>query len=79
MEEVKLTLKLSKRTIEKGKSYARKRKTSLSRMIENYLEKITQTEKDEITPLVKNLSGVLKGESLEHKRGYADFLERKYK
>ncbi len=79
MEEVKLTLKLSKKTIEKGKNYARKRKTSLSRMIENYLEKITQQEQDEITPLVKNLSGVLKGERMEYKHGYSDFLERKYK
>jgi hypothetical protein len=77
--EVKLTLKLKKKTIEKGKQYARKRKTSLSKMIENYLEKITEQETGEITPLVKSLSGVVKGVSLEYKKGYGDFLERKYK
>lgn len=79
MDEVKLTLKLKKKTIEKGKRYARKRNTSLSKMIENYLEKITQQEGDEITPLVKSLSGVLKGESLDYRSGYADYLDRKYK
>ncbi|QOI97040.1 MAG: hypothetical protein HRU69_05825 [Flammeovirgaceae bacterium] len=79
MEEVKLTLKLKKRTIERGKRFARKQKTSLSKMIENYLDKVTQQESDELTPLVRSLSGVLKGKSLDYKRGYSDFLDRKYK
>ncbi|MBI3220252.1 MAG: hypothetical protein HYZ44_12135 [Bacteroidetes bacterium] len=76
--ETKLTLRLKKKTIEKGKGFAKKRKTSLSKMIENYLEKITQTDEEEITPLVKSLSGVLKDTSNHHK-GYAEYLEKKYK
>ncbi len=77
--DTKLTLRLKKKTIERGKIFARKRKTSLSKMIENYLDKLTGWEEEEITPFVKSLSGVLKGESAEHKKGYADYLERKYK
>jgi len=77
--DTKLTLRLKKKTIERGKNFAHKRKTSLSKMIENYLDKLKQREEDEITPLVKSLSGLLKGESLEYKKGYADFLDRKYR
>ncbi|MFY8037722.1 MAG: DUF6364 family protein [Cyclobacteriaceae bacterium] len=76
--ETKLTLRLKKKTIEKGKGFAKKRKTSLSKMIENYLEKTTQTDDEEITPLVKSLSGVLKDTS-NHHTGYAEYLEKKYK
>ena len=76
--KTKLTLRLKKKTIEKGKGFATKRKTSLSKMIENYLEKITQTDDEEITPLVKSLSGVLKDTSNHHK-GYVEYLEKKYR
>ena len=48
-------------------------------MIENYLEKVTQMHEEEITPLVKSISGVLNGESADHKKGYADYLDKKYK
>lgn len=77
--ETKLTLKLKKRTIERGKAFAKKRKTSLSRLIENYLDKIT-IDKDEIeiTPLVKSLTGVITGKAAK-KNDYADFLRKKYK
>lgn len=77
--DTKLTLRLKKKTIERGKNFARKRRTSLSKMIENYLDKLTGNEDEEITPLVKSLSGILKGESVEYKKNYADYLERKYK
>jgi Family of unknown function (DUF6364) len=75
----KLTLKLKKRTIEKGKAFANKRRTSLSRLIENYLDKITSdTDDQEISPLVKSLSGVLKGKESD-KKGYTHYLQKKYK
>ncbi len=77
--DTKLTLRLKKKTIERGKNFARKRRTSLSKMIENYLDKLTGSDDEEITPLVKNLSGILKGESIDYKKNYADYLERKYK
>ncbi len=77
--DAKLTLRLKKKTIERGKSFARKRRTSLSKMIENYLDRLAGSEDEEITPLVKSLSGVLKGESVDFKKNYAEYLERKYK
>ncbi len=51
--ETKLTLRLKKKIIEKGKIYAKKQKTSLSKMVENYLDKITLVTQEEISPLVK--------------------------
>lgn len=78
--ETKLTLKLKKNTIEKGKAFARKKKTSLSRIVENYLEKITeQPTESEISPLVKSLSGVMKSSSKDFKSEYAKYLRNKYK
>jgi hypothetical protein len=77
--ETKLTLRLKKKTIEKGKVYAKKRKTSLSKMVENYLDKITLISHEEISPVVKSLSGVMKGVSHEYKKGYAEYLDKKYK
>jgi hypothetical protein len=58
----KLTLKLDQQVIMKAKTYAQKRNTSLSKLIEGYLKKLTnETPKheEEITPLVKSLSGII--------------------
>jgi hypothetical protein len=58
----KLTLKIDTETIEKAKTYAQSKKTSLSKMVENYLNLVSDRKNDtiEITPLVKSLSGVIK-------------------
>ena len=79
--DTKLTLKVNQTVIKQAKKYAQKRKTSISRLVENYLQKLTDP-KDEltglkITPLVKSLSGVIK-ESESPKESYADFLLKKY-
>jgi gamma-glutamyl phosphate reductase len=78
----KLTLKVSNKTILRAKSYARRKKTSISRLVENYLNNITRPGNDiqEITPLVKSLSGVLKKRSpAKEKNDYAGYLSKKYK
>ena len=80
--DIKLTLKLEQNTIEKAKIYAKLNKTSLSKLIENYLEKVThKTEnKETITPLVKSLSGIIKlPPNFNHKKDYGDYLMGKYK
>jgi hypothetical protein len=81
--DTKLTLSLDKEIIEAAKKYAKKRNTSLSNLIENYLVNVTNTSKNldiEISPLVKSLSGVLKmGKKQDYKKQYADFLANKYK
>ncbi len=80
--DTKLTLKLEQNIIEKAKNYAKSHRTSLSKLIENYLQKITNdnTEKGKITPLVKSLSGIIDlPKGFDHKKEYSDFLINKYK
>lgn len=77
----KLTLKLNKRTIDKAKKLALIRNTSVSKMVENYLELISK-EKNEtikITPIVKSIAGVIKlPKNYDYKKDYSDYLEKKY-
>jgi hypothetical protein len=79
--DTKLTLKLDENIIEKAKMFAKTKNTSLSKIIENYLQKITlDQEATKITPVVKSLSGVIDlPKDFDHKKGYTDFLIEKYK
>jgi hypothetical protein len=80
--DAKLTLKLEQSVIEKAKDYAKRQKTSLSRLIENYLLDVTDEEnaQEKITPLVRSLSGIIDlPDDYDHKKDYADFLAKKYK
>ena len=80
--DTKLTLKLDEDVIEKAKEYAKVKKTSLSDLIENYLQKLTNDKKSKktITPLVKSLSGVISlPKDYNHKKDYTDYLTNKYK
>ncbi len=79
----KLTLKLDQSVIEKAKIYAKAKKISVSKLIENYLQHITERpsdKKEEITQTVKSLSGIIKlPKKYDSKKEYSDFLNRKYK
>jgi Family of unknown function (DUF6364) len=80
--DTKLTLKLEQDIIEKAKDYAKVHKTSLSKLIENYLQRITSEpkESEKITPLVKSLSGIIKlPKDFDDKKAYGDYLTTKYK
>ena len=80
--DTKLTLKLNKRSIERAKKYAKKNKQSLSSMVENYFNMIS--DKDpvndlEITPNVLELSGIIKlSGNFNLKQMYGKHLEDKY-
>lgn len=78
--DAKLTLKLDKEIIERAKKYAQNKNTSLSKLIENILSKVTDKSsfQGETTPLVDGLSGILSMDS-DHKEDYRDYLEEKYK
>jgi hypothetical protein len=79
--DTKLTIKLKKRIIEQAKKYANDRETSLSRLIENYLAAITSesTEKEEISPLVKSISGAIRlAGDFNHKQKYHKHITEKY-
>ncbi len=80
--DTKLTLKLNEDIIEKAKEYAKEKKTSLSDLIENYLQKLTSDKKSKkaITPLVKSLSGVISlPKDYNDKKDYTEYLTNKYK
>jgi hypothetical protein len=79
--DTKLTLKLDSDIIEQAKNYARKKNTSLSQLIETYLNLLTSPndENSEITPLVKSLSGVIDlPKSFDAKSSYKSHLLKKY-
>jgi len=80
--DTKLTLKLNEDIIEKAKEYAKVKKTSLSDLIENYLQKLTSDKKSDktITPLVKSLSGIITlPKGYNEKKDYTEYLTNKYK
>lgn len=78
--DAKLTLKLDKLIIESAKEYAKEKNISLSKMIENYLQAITNKQKKEreISPLVQSLIGVIGNQNEDYKKDYTDYLSKKY-
>jgi len=82
--DTKLTLKLDESVIERAKKYASSKKTSLSRLIENYLDSITKGQNDdfEISPFVKSIStGKSIPTNIDDKKAreeYLDALDKKH-
>jgi len=78
----KLTLKLNKRAIERAKRYAKKNKQSLSGIVENFFEIISENEPQsdmEISPNVLELAGIIKlSNDINIKELYGKHLEEKY-
>lgn len=82
--DTKLTLKLNQEIIEKAKVYAAQKKVSLSRIIENYLNSLTNDAKNEnsieISPFVKSIkTGNSIPADLDYKKEYAERLLNKHK
>lgn len=79
---VKLTLKLKQGAIQKAKAYAKRNKESLSRLVERYFESVSEPPAQYeagITPLVKELSGVIRMKKGANERKlYAEYLAKKY-
>lgn len=78
----KLTLSLDRTVIESAKTYAKLHNTSLSKLIESYLDSLTKRKKKggDITPLVESLSGVIElEENFDAKDAYSKYLIEKYK
>jgi hypothetical protein len=79
--DTKLTLKLDAGIIEKAKAYARDTNTSLSHLIEMYLERLTSEGEVRrgISPVVKSLSGILDlPDDYNAKTEYKQHLLKKY-
>jgi hypothetical protein len=80
--DTKLTIKLDEEVIARAKSYAKRRKTSLSGMIESYPDSVTKPDSKgiELTPLVKSLNGVISlSDDFDYKKDRTDYLIKKYK
>ncbi len=77
----KLTLKLSSEVINRAKLYAKQRGISLSKLVEAYLDTISDKEEGElmVSPLIEGISGVIElPDHYDHKKERGDALERKH-
>ncbi len=78
--QTKLTLRLEREIIENAKNEARKRGTSVSKMVADYFTGIQTREGslEGLPPLTASLLGSLKGRSV-HRERYRLHLEKKYR
>lgn len=77
-----LTLQLNEEVVNKAKIFAEGNNTTLSGMIESYLESVIKSKSVdlEITPLVESLSGVIElPKDFDYKKEYANYILEKYK
>jgi hypothetical protein len=77
----KLTLSVDQRVVERAKRYAAARGTSVSRMVETYLDavaRLNDTRREELPPITRRLAGILKGAKYD-REDYIDYLVRKYR
>lgn len=80
--DTKLTLKLNKDAIKEAKSFARRNHLSLSKMVEQFFNMLSEEpdgNEKQYTPLVRELSGIIKmSKDFDYKREYQEYIEEKY-
>ena len=76
----KLTLTVEKTVIDRAKTYAKQTGKSLSELIENYLETITQERGNEkISPKLKKIVGAVKlPKNFDEDKELRAYLEKKH-
>ena len=78
----KLTLRIEEKVIESAKKYAKKNKTSVSKIVSSYLETLSHNEKKHqaISPAIKELSGIIPSDADTSKyiSEYHSYLEEKH-
>lgn len=73
----KLTLSVNRSVVERAKRYAEKRGTSVSRLVEQYLDLVTHSPgRREETPALRKLRGILRRGGRED---YRQHVARKYR
>lgn len=81
--ETKLTLRIDEKIIGFAKIYAKKNKTSVSKMVSNYLDMVTQLEKKKhhVSAAVKELSGIIPADAdtTELISEYHSYLQEQHK
>ena len=75
----KLTLNLDKKIINEAKLYAKSHSVSLSKLIENYLNSLTQKskEKSSVSALVESLTGIIPND-YDEINDYRNYIDKKY-
>ena len=76
-EKKKLTLRLNKQLIEQAKQYAARHNLSVSELVETYFLNLKNTDADDHTALVQQLTGILP-ESADVEQIYGEHLVDKY-
>jgi hypothetical protein len=77
----KLTLSVDARVVARAKTFAQKRGTSVSRLVERYLDAVSSpaTPRDaELPPVTRRLLGVLRGAKMD-RADHVSHLEHKYR
>jgi replicative DNA helicase len=76
--QTKLTLRLEESLIQQAKSYAKEHDKSLSQVVADYFQILTQqTNKPVVSPITKSLIGVIDSSGID-KKYYKKHLEEKY-
>ncbi len=77
--QTKLTIRLDSAVISRAKRIAKKRGTSVSRLVSDYFKGVSAAESkdapEELPPITRSLAGSLKGANIED---YYRYLEKKY-
>jgi len=77
MQETKLTVRVSREVLDGAKRYARENDTTLTRLVEEYLRRLTvQTDPLVNAPIVQRLSGSLSASASPE--DYRHHLDEKY-
>lgn len=71
----KLTLSVDEKVVKKAKAYAKENDTSVSQLVEEYLDRISKRKDYGFTGVVAELAGIIP-DNYEDDR--ADYLEKKY-
>lgn len=77
----KLTLSVDERVVARAKSFAQKRGTSVSRLVERYLDAVSSSAAPaggDLPPVTRRLFGVLRGQRID-RADYVAYLEHKYR
>jgi len=77
----KLTLSVDKDVVRRAKRYAEQQGTSVSQLVETYLDALARplaVKEERLPPVTRRLSGMLRGAEF-HRKEYIDYLERKYR
>lgn len=77
----KLTLSVDEAVVTRAKRYAERKGTSVSRLVETYLDALARPRPvadDDLPPVTRRLSGISRGVKFDREE-YIDYLERKYR